>query len=141
MELLWGNIRMKKVLFVCVENSCRSQMAEGFFNNLSKEDHADSAGTKPAKNVNLTAIQVMKEANIDISQERPKLITPQMNKEFDYILTMGCIDGCPLTPKHKTIEWNIPDPNGKSIDFFRKTRDNIRKQVKKIIEEIDKNEN
>lgn len=132
---------MKKVLFVCVENSCRSQMAKGFFNNLSKKDYADSAGTQPADTVNQTAIQVMKEADINISEEHPKLITPQMNKEFDYIVTMGCIEGCPLTPKHKTIEWNIADPHGKPIDFFRKTRDNIRKHIEDLIEEIDKNEN
>jgi arsenate reductase len=129
---------MKKVLFVCVENSCRSQMAKGFFNNLSKTDCADSAGTEPAENVNQTAIQVMNEVNIDISQERPKLITSQMNKEFDYIVTMGCIDGCPLTPKHKTIKWNIPNPNGKSIDFFRETQDNIRKHIEDLIEEMKK---
>ena len=132
---------MKKVLFVCVENSCRSQMAKGFFNNLSEEEYADSAGTEPAETVNPTAIQVMEEININISEERPKLITPQMNKEFDYIVTMGCIDGCPLTPKHKTIEWTIFDPHGKSIDFFRKTRENIRKHIEDLMEEIDKNEN
>ncbi len=113
-------------------------MAKGFFNTQSKGDYADSAGTEPAENVNQTAIQVMKEVDIDISQERPKLITPQTNNEFDYIVTMGCIDDCPLTTKNKTIEWNIPDPHGKSIDFFRKTRDNIRKQVKELLMEIKK---
>lgn len=129
---------MKKVLFVCDENSCRSQMAKGFFNKMSKDNYADSAGTKPAENVNSTAIKVMKEADIDISEERPKVITSQMNDEFDYIVTMGCTEGCPLTPKHKTIEWNIPDPQEKSIDFFRKTRNNIRKQVKELLMEIKK---
>ena len=129
---------MKKVLFVCVENSCPSLMAKGFFNTITTHDHADSEGTDPAEYINQTAIKVMKEADIDISEERPKVITSQMNDEFDYIVTMGCTEGCPLTPKHKTIEWNILDPQGKSIDFFRKTRDNIRRQVKELLMEIKK---
>lgn len=80
----------------------------------------------------------MKEANVDISQERPKLITPQMNKEFEYIVTMRCIDGCPLTPQHKTIEWNISNHDGKTIDIFRKTRDTIRKHIEDLMEEMKK---
>ncbi len=111
-------------------------MAKSFFNNLSKNDYADSAGTQPAEHVNQNAIKVMKEVDIDISKEQPKMITPQINNEFDYIVTMGCIDGCPLTPKHKTIEWNIPDPQGGSIDFFRETRDTIRKQVENLLKEV-----
>lgn len=127
---------MKKVLFVCVENACRSQMAKGFFNSYSKNAMSDSAGTQPAKNVDPVAVQVMKEKNIDISNFVPKMLSFSMNNEFDFIVTMGCIDGCPITPKKKTIEWNIEDPKGKNIDFYRRVRDQIEVNVKKLIDEV-----
>jgi len=127
---------MKKVLFVCVENSCRSQMAKGFFNAFAKKAIADSAGTKPAKQVNPMAVEVMKEKGIDISTYVPKTITAEMNEKFDVIVTMGCIQSCPITPGEKTIEWKIDDPRGKDIVFFRKVRDHIEENVKKLIKEV-----
>ncbi len=127
---------MKKVLFVCVENSCRSQMAKGFFNSFTKESMADSAGTQPAKNVDPVAVKVMKEVGVDIGNNKPKQLTFEMNNEFDYIVTMGCIDGCPITPKNKTIEWDVKDPKGKDIDVYRKIRDLIEGNVKKLINEV-----
>ena len=127
---------MKKVLFVCVENACRGQMAKGFFNSYSKNALADSAGTQPAIEVDPTAVKVMKEKNIDISVFVPKMLDFSMNKEFDFIITMGCIDGCPITPRNKTIEWNIEDPKGKDIDFYRNVRDQIEVNVKKLITEV-----
>ena len=120
---------MKKVLFVCVENACRSQMARGFFQHFYKKGVADSAGTMPAKTVNPVAIQVMKEVGIDISHYNPKSLTFDMNKRFDFIVTMGCIDGCPITPRDKTIEWHIEDPSRKPIEQFRLVRDDIMKHV------------
>ena len=92
---------MKRVLFVCVGNSCRSQMAKGFFNNYSKHAIADSAGTKPEDKIDSVAIQVMKEKNIDISDFVPKMFTFFMNNEFEYIVTMGCIDVCTISPKEQ----------------------------------------
>lgn len=127
---------MKKILFVCVENACRSQMAKGFFNVYTNKAVADSAGTKPADKVDPVAVQVMKEKNIDISVFVPKMLDFSMNNEFDFIVTMGCIDGCPVTPKNKTIEWNIEDPKGKDIDFYRNVRDQIESNVKKLIKEV-----
>ncbi|MEF8879283.1 MAG: arsenate reductase ArsC [Candidatus Thermoplasmatota archaeon] len=127
---------MKKVLFVCIENACRSQMAEGFFNNFTKDAVADSAGTQPAKNVDSLAVKVMKDLGVDIVDNKPKQLTFEMNNEFDFIVTMGCIDGCPVTPKNKTIEWNIEDPKGKNIEFYRRVRDQIEKSVKKLINEV-----
>ena len=94
----------KKVLFVCRENACRSQMAQGFFNTSITNTWAESAGIKPADKVDTIAIKVMKEVDINISQKKPKILTSKMNDEFDYIITMGCIDRCPITPKEKTIE-------------------------------------
>ncbi|MFW6121581.1 MAG: low molecular weight phosphatase family protein [Petrotogales bacterium] len=127
---------MKKVLFVCVENACRSQMAKGFFNKFTKDAMADSAGTQPAKNVNPVAVKIMNEVGVDIGNNKPKQLTFDMNNEFDFIVTMGCIDGCPVTPKNKTIEWNVEDPKGKDIDFYRDVRDQIEGNVKKLINEV-----
>jgi protein-tyrosine-phosphatase len=111
-------------------------MAKGFFNDRAKHAIADSAGTMPAGSVDAWAIAVMKEVGIDISLETPKSITPEMNDEFDYIVTMGCIDGCPLTPRDKTIEWNIEDPKGLSLDRYRDIRDEIKEHVNKLIKTI-----
>ena len=127
---------MKKVLFVCVENACRSQMAKGFFNTFTKDVIADGAGTQPAEEVNAVAVKVMKEKNIDISVFVPKMLSFSMNNEFDFIVTMGCIDGCPITPRNKTIEWNLEDPKGKDIGFYRRVRDQIESDVKKLINEV-----
>jgi len=127
---------MKKVLFVCVENACRSQMAKGFFNTFTKDATADSAGTQPAEEVDSVAVKVMKERNIDISVFVPKMLSFSMNNMFDFIVTMGCIDGCPITPKNKTIEWNVEDPKGEDIGFYRRSRDQIESNVKKLINEV-----
>ena len=111
-------------------------MAKGFFNNYSKHAIADSAGTKPEDKIDSVAIQVMKEKNIDISDFVPKMFTFFMNNEFEYIVTMGCIDVCTISPKDKIIEWSIEDPKGKSIDFYRRIRDQIENNVKKLINEV-----
>ncbi len=123
---------MKNVLFVCVENSCRSQMAEAIFNSMAGGG-AESAGINPADEVDRIAIEVMKEIGIDISRKKPRMLNSNMNEKFDVIVTMGCIDGCPVTPREKTIEWNIEDPKGKSIEEYRKARDVIKQKVKKLI--------
>ena len=126
----------KKVLFVCRENACRSQMAQGFFNTSITNTWAESAGIKPADKVDTIAIKVMKEVNINISQKKPKILTSKMNDEFDYIITMGCIDCCPITPKEKTIEWDIEDPKGKPIEKYRDIRDMIKHHVEELIDEM-----
>jgi protein-tyrosine-phosphatase len=108
-------------------------MAEAIFNSLAKNAVAESAGIKPASKVDERAIEVMKEIGIDISNKKPKLLS--RDKEYDIIVTMGCMNGCPVTPKEKTIEWNIPDPKGKDIDEYRKVRDEIRKRIERLIEE------
>ena len=132
---------MKKVLFVCVENSCRSQIAEGFAKDFGKgfiEPY--SAGSKPSGVVNSAAIEVMKEAGIDISKSPSKGFGDLPVQRFDYVITLGCGDTCPFFPADKHIDWNIEDPKGKDMDFFRKTRDNIGRQVKSLIKEIKKEE-
>jgi protein-tyrosine-phosphatase len=113
-------------------------MAKGFFNALAENAWADSAGIKPAEEADPNAIKVMKEVNIDIGQNKPKMLTFAMNNEYDYIVTMGCINECPTTLKEKTIEWNIEDPKGKTIDKYRDIRDQIENHVKKLIERVEK---
>lgn len=126
---------MKKVLFVCVENACRSQMAKGFFNSITENSIADSAGIQPVEKVDPVAVQVMKEKDIDISGFIPKMLIFSMNNKFDFIVTMGCVNGCPTTPKNKTIEWEIMDPKGKTIQQYREIRDQIEKHVFELIRE------
>lgn len=126
---------MKKVLFVCVENAYRSQIAKGFFNSFAENVVADSAGTQPVEKIDPVAVQVMREKDVDISSFVPKMLTSSMNNEFDFIVTMGCINGCPITPKNKTIEWEIEDPKGKTIQQYRKIRDQIEKHVNKSMSE------
>ncbi len=130
---------MKHVLFVCVENACRSQMAEGFLNTLAgKKATAKSAGNMPAKTVNPLAVQVMKEAGLDISGHKPKMITAEMIQEADKVVLMGCgKNSCPIVPK-EVEDWQIEDPAGKGIEKFRETRDAIRIKVEKLITEVNK---
>lgn len=127
----------KKVLFVCIENSCRSQMAEGFANFLGKDKiDAYSAGSKPGTGVNPQAIEVMKEIGIDISGHKAKGFADLPIKKFDYVITMGCGDVCPFFPADRHINWDIEDPKQKEIDFFRKVRDKIKEKVANLIATI-----
>jgi arsenate reductase len=128
---------MKKILFVCIENSCRSQMAEGFARKFAKgKIEAFSAGSKPSGKVIETAIEVMKEAGIDISKQRSKGFAEVEEKVFDYVITMGCGDVCPFVPAKKRIEWDIADPQGKTIRAFRETRDIIKKRVLELVDNL-----
>ena len=109
----------KKILFVCVENSCRSQMAEGIARHLGKGIlEVYSAGSKPKSEVDPNAIKVMQEIGIDISSYKSKGFNEVPIRNFDYVITLGCKDVCPFFPAEKHIEWNIDDPKGKDIDFF-----------------------
>jgi protein-tyrosine-phosphatase len=130
---------MKKVLFVCVENAGRSQIAEAFAKTYGKgKVEAKSAGTMPAKEVNPIIIQVMREKEIDLSAKKPELIANEMVREADMIIVMGCsAQGfCPATFLNKVIDWGIEDPKDKPIEKVREIRDEIERKVKKLIEEI-----
>ena len=129
---------MKKVLFVCVENAGRSQMAEAFANKYGKGKlTASSAGNKPAGKVNSIVVEVMKEKDIDISLNKPKLLTYQMAQDADLIVTMGCNDQgiCPGPFFKPTIDWKLEDPKGKPIEKVRKIRDEIEQHVQELITE------
>ncbi|MHA1918885.1 MAG: arsenate reductase ArsC [Promethearchaeota archaeon] len=131
---------MTSLLFVCIGNSCRSQMAEGFAKHLTKGNiSVRSAGTKPEKKVTPSAVQVMKEIGIDISNQKPKLLTIQMLNDSTHFISMGCgvIEACPVPLGVPNVEdWNIEDPWGKDIEFFRKTRDIIKEKVINLLSKI-----
>ena len=128
---------MKKVLFVCIENSCRSQMAEGFARLFGKGIiEAYSAGSRPSGRINSLAIEVMFESGIDISKSISKGFRDLPVSNFDYTITLGCQDACPIIPARKHIEWQIEDPQGKDIDFFRKVRDDVSHKVTELIKSI-----
>jgi len=130
---------LKKILFVCVENAGRSQMAEGFAKHYSNgKVEAISGGTMPSNEVNPIVIQVMAEKGIDISKNKPKLITTQMVQEADTIIVMGCsAQGfCPAPLLGKLADWNIEDPKGKPLEKVREIRDEIEEKVRKLINEI-----
>jgi len=133
------NDKDKIVLFVCVENAGRSQMAEGFFKKYApKGFKVQSAGTKPVSQINPLAIQAMREVGIDISKQKSKEITEEMIRNSDPIVNMGCMDKsfCPTLFLPKVIEWNLPDPKGKSIEKVREIRDEIEERVKELVAEI-----
>jgi len=130
---------MKKILFVCVENSGRSQMAEAFAKHYGEgRISATSAGTMPSPEIDPVVVQVMKERGIDISANKPKLVTGQMVQEADMIIVMGCsAQGfCPAPLLNKVVDWGIEEPKGKPIERVRETRDEIENKVKKLINEI-----
>ena len=129
---------MKRVLFVCVENAGRSQMAEAFAKKYGADRfQASSAGNKPADKVNSVVAEAMKEKGIDISNNKPKLISFQMANDADLIVTMGCNDQgiCPGPFFKPTIEWNLEDPKDKPIEKVREIRDQIERQVQELIKQ------
>lgn len=123
-----------RMLFLCVENSCRSQMAEGWARRLApREIEVLSAGARPAAVVNTLAIEVMRERGIDISRHHPK---PVPGRPVDYLVTMGCGDACPSPAAGHRIAWRIPDPRGGPVEQFRAVRDLIERQVRQLLQEI-----
>jgi arsenate reductase (thioredoxin) len=130
----------KIVLFVCQENSGRSQMAEGFFNRLNKNpDYVGvSAGLTPVDAIKPLAVVVMKEKGVDISKQKPKNLTLEMIENALKIITMGCIKSCPAAPEEKTVDWKLQDPAGKQIEDYRRIRDEVEEKVKKLIAELGK---
>jgi len=130
---------MKTVLFVCVGNSGRSQMAEAFLNHFAKgQARAISAGTDPASTVDPTVIKVMKEVGIDISGNKPKALTPEMIDQANLVITMGCSAeaACPASWV-ETRDWGLEDPKGKPIEKVREIRDQIKAMVVMLLKEIE----
>jgi arsenate reductase (thioredoxin) len=130
----------KVILFVCVENAGRSQMAEGFFNHryAPKGYRAISAGTRPVSRINHFAVQAMKEVGIDISSQKSKIITEDMVRSSAKSVNMGCIDKaeCPMLFINNVIDWGIEDPKGKSIEKVREIRDVIDRRVREVAQSL-----
>jgi arsenate reductase len=125
------------VLFVCVHNAGRSQMAAGYLSALSKGAiEVRSAGSLPADQVNPSAVEAMAEEGIDIAAEVPKVLTTEAVKDSDVVITMGCGDVCPFFPGKRYLDWVLDDPAGKGVDAVRPIRDEIRGRVEKLIEEL-----
>lgn len=126
---------MKKILFICVHNSGRSQMAEAFFNSMAaRKAVAVSAGTQPADKVDPTVVAVMKEAGIDISGNKPKALTVEMLDSANKAITMGCMEekACPAA-FIETEDWELEDPKGQPVEKVREIRDEIRKRVTALV--------
>jgi arsenate reductase len=125
----------KKILFVCVENAGRSQMAEGFFRKYAPKGYEPvSAGTKPTPEINPIAVEAMKEIGIDLTKQKPKILTNEMINDSILSVNMGCMDKteCPALFMNNSVDWNIEDPKGRSLDQVRKIRDNIEQKVREI---------
>ncbi|MGH9984171.1 MAG: arsenate reductase ArsC [Nitrososphaeraceae archaeon] len=129
----------KKLLFVCVENAGRSQIAEGFFRKYAPNGYEPlSAGTKPVSQINPFAIQVMNEIGIDIAKQKSKDLTEDMIRNSDKIVNMGCMDKnfCPTLFIPKVIEWGIEDPKDKPIEKVREIRDEIERRIKELARDV-----
>jgi len=125
------------VLFVCVHNAGRSQMAAGFLKHLGGDDiEVRSAGTAPGERVNPAAVEAMAELGIDISQNFPQKLTDEQVKASDYVITMGCGDSCPYFPGKTYLDWVLDDPAGQGVDAVRPIRDAVRKHVEELLAEI-----
>jgi arsenate reductase len=125
------------VLFVCVHNAGRSQMAAGFLRHLAGGTvEVRSAGSEPAERINPVAVRAMAEVGIDITAEEPKILTTEAVKASDVVITMGCGDTCPFYPGKRYEDWVLDDPAGQGIDVVRPIRDEIRRRVEHLIEEL-----
>ncbi|MBO3801160.1 MAG: arsenate reductase ArsC [Thermoproteota archaeon] len=130
--------KSRTVLFVCVENSFRSQIAEAFFNHFAPEGWiAVSAGNKPARKVHPNAVLLMKEKGIDISKKRPKLLTKELQEVADIAIIVCGGNECPVVYTKYVEEWNFPDPAKMSLDEARKIRDAIEEKVLELIKKLD----
>lgn len=125
------------VLFVCVHNAGRSQMAAGYLQHLAgNRIEVLSAGSQPADQVNPAAVAAMAEEGIDIAAQVPKLLTDAAVQESDVVITMGCGDTCPIYPGKRYEDWVLDDPAGQGLDAVRPIRDEIRRRIETLVEEL-----
>ena len=128
---------MKGVLFLCIHNSGRSQMAAGFMRHLGAgRVTVFSAGSEPAHAINPSAVAVMQEVGIDIASSQPHLWTMEMLEVVDVVVTMGCGDACPFLPGKKYVDWPLEDPEGQGVVNVRPIRDEIKKLVEDLLAQI-----
>ncbi len=126
-----------EVLFVCVHNAGRSQMAAGLLNQLAEgRVQVRSAGSDPANQLNPSVVEAMREIGIDVSQEFPKPLTGAMVKAADLVITMGCGDACPIYPGKRYEDWELEDPAGKDLDTVRRIRDELAERVRGLVADL-----
>ncbi|MEU0309586.1 arsenate reductase ArsC [Streptomyces cyaneofuscatus] len=129
--------KQPSVLFVCVHNAGRSQMAAAFLTHLSEgRVEVLSAGSAPADAVNPAAVQAMAEAGIDLSAETPKVLTVEVVRASDVVITMGCGDTCPVLPGKRYLDWKLDDPAGQGVEAVRPIRDEIEGRVRGLLAEL-----
>lgn len=125
------------VLFVCVHNAGRSQMAAGWLTHLAGDAvEVRSAGSLPADQVNPAAVQAMAEVGIDISAQKPKVLTTEAVQTSDVVITMGCGDACPIFPGKRYLDWALEDPAGQGVDAVRPIRDDIETRIRGLLAEL-----
>lgn len=125
------------VLFVCVHNAGRSQMAAGFLRDIAGDRvQVRSAGSMPADEINPTAVAAMAELDIDIAAEQPQVLTTDAVRESDVVITMGCGDACPIFPGKRYEDWDLDDPAGVGIEQIRPIRDEIRGRIEQLVREL-----
>ena len=129
---------MITVIFACVHNAGRSQMAAAFFNSLAdpQKARAISAGTQPAERVHPEVLEAMREVGIDLSAARPQKLTDQMAQPAQWLITMGCGDQYPFVPGLQRADWELEDPKGKAIERVREIRDDIRRRVSELLQKL-----
>jgi len=128
---------MNRVVFACVHNAGRSQMAAAFFNRLADPARADavSAGTQPGERLHPAVVEAMNEVGIDLSAHTPRRLTDDMTSAADLLVTMGCGDACPYVPGLTTVDWPLQDPKGQPIEVVRRIRDDVRERVRALVHE------
>jgi protein-tyrosine-phosphatase len=128
---------LPEVLFVCVHNAGRSQMAAALLDLRSAgRVRVRSAGTEPAADLNPSVVAVMAEVGIDVTKAIPKRLTDEMAREADVVVLMGCGDACPVYPGKRYLDWDLPDPAGKAVEEVRPIRDEIDRRVRQLVEEL-----
>ena len=126
-----------EVLFVCVHNAGRSQMAAALLDHYAEgRVHVRSAGSTPADEINPAVISVMGELDVDLSKEFPKPLTAEVVEAADVVVTMGCGDACPIFPGKRYLDWDLPDPHGKPVEQVRPIRDEIARRVRALVDEL-----
>ena len=126
-----------EVLFVCVHNAGRSQMAAALLDrHAAGRVHVRSAGSAPASEINPAVVEALAELGIDVSREFPKPLTDEVVRDADAVITMGCGDACPVYPGKRYLDWDLPDPSGKPVEEVRPIRDEIDRRVRALLEEL-----
>jgi arsenate reductase (thioredoxin) len=129
---------MAQVLFVCLHNAGRSQMSQALFDQAADGRHtASSAGTTPADAIHPEVVRAMLELGLDLAGRTPQKLNRELAVQADVVVTMGCGDECPFIPGKRYIDWDLPDPKGRSLDEVRAIRDEIRRRVAELIDELD----